>query len=494
MYRTDWIDKWAQYSPEKIAISEYESDRTITYGNLNLQANALSEHFTRNLGFEIGDRLMVLAEHCIEYVVLFSMAQKTGITLVPVNYRLAAAEMDYMIRDGAPKWLIAERKFEDKIQDLGESVPVIWLDELQDIIMNHPDNSFEAVEIEEDHPVFILYTSGSTGFPKGAIYSHKMLLWNSLNTTQSLELTPSDQTINCMPPFHTGGWNVLLTPMLHRGASVGLLKKFDAEKVMQLIDQEGSNLFMGVPTMLKMMSESPYFERATFKSIRYFIVGGEALPLGVIRSWHEKGVKIRQGYGLTEVGPNITSLHQNDAERKIGSIGITNFYVQHQILDDDGKPVKTGEIGEFCLKGPMVTPGYWRNPEATAKSIVDGFFRTGDLVRQDDQGFIYVVDRKKSMFISGGENVYPAEVERVIGSHKSVDEVAVVGVPDERWGEVGKAYITMRTGVAFDEEALREYCLAKLAKFKVPKFFECISEMPKNGSGKIDRKTLTALS
>ncbi|HCX23188.1 MAG: AMP-dependent synthetase [Flammeovirgaceae bacterium] len=489
MYRKDWIDKWAVYSPDKVALKEYETGLEITYKELNERANFLADWLINSKGFQKGDRLMVLAEHCIEYVALFVCSQKTGIILVPVNYRLAPAEVDYLIKDSEPKFVLVEKKFEKLIEGTSHSMNHQWLEDLPKGTLSE----FISTELEEDDAVFILYTSGSTGFPKGAIYTHKMLLWNSLNTSQSLELSPSDHTINCMPPFHTGGWNVLVTPMLHRGASVGLLKKFDADLILNLLDEEQCNVFMGVPTMLKMMADSPNFQTSSLESVRYFIIGGEALPLNVINTWHKKGVMMRQGYGLTEVGPNITSLHQKHAERKIGSIGITNFYVDHAILDDDGNTVPTGEIGEFCLRGPMVTPGYWRNEEATKKSIVNGYFHTGDLVRQDEEGFIYVVDRKKSMFISGGENVYPAEVERVLREHPDIDEAAVVGVGDQKWGEVGKAYLSIKAGVDCSEVDVLSHCVSKLAKFKVPKYFEFMDEIPKNGSGKIDRKKLSSL-
>tara|TARA_Y100001972_G_C7654767_1_gene329593 strand:- start:1322 stop:2791 length:1470 start_codon:yes stop_codon:yes gene_type:complete len=489
MYRKDWIAKWAQYSPDKVALKESGSGHQITYKELNKRANYLADWLTRDLGLKKGDRLMVLAEHCIEYVALFSCSQKTGIILVPVNYRLAPSEIDYLIADSAPRVLIVERKFQELASSLTSKVPREYLESLPAGMLGE----YTVEVLDEDDPVFILYTSGSTGFPKGAIYTHKMLLWNSLNTSQSLEITPSDHTIDCMPPFHTGGWNVLLTPMLHRGASIVLMKKFDPERVLQLIDEENTNLFMGVPTMLKMMAESSIFNDCSLASIRYFIVGGEALPLDVIHLWHQRGVKIRQGYGLTEVGPNITSLHQDYAEQKIGSIGVPNFYVEYAILDDTGQPVPKGEVGEFCLKGPMVTPGYWRNKEATEQSIVSGYFHTGDLVKEDRDGFLYMVDRKKCMFISGGENVYPTEVERVIQELAEVNEAAVVGVSDEKWGEVGKAYLSLRPNMKITAEQIKAHCKAKLAGFKVPKHIEFMHEIPKNGSGKIDRKRLSGL-
>lgn len=488
MYRKDWMSKWAIYSPNKVAVSEYETNRSITYKKLNSQANYLSNRFL-NTGCKSEDRILVIAEHSIEYVALFSMAQKTGITLVPVNYRLSAREIEYLIADSNPSYLIAEKKFEELIPKTTD-VKLIWMEELAQELEAAKDTEFEALEIDENHPLFILYTSGTTGYPKGAIYSHKMLFWNSVNTSQSLELTPSDHTISCMPAFHTGGWNVLLTPLLHRGASVGIMKKFDACRLLQLLASEKSQLFMGVPTMLKMMAESEQFESADLSKIRYFIVGGEALPLSVINTWHKKGMKIRQGYGLTEVGPNLTSLHQDHAERKIGSIGLPNFYTEIKLKTANGKEAQTNEIGELCLSGPLVTPGYWNNKKATEEAIQDGWFHTGDLAKMDEDGFLYIVDRIKCMFISGGENVYPAEVERVLRQMPEIDEAAVVGVEDAQWGEVGKAYLTATNGSMPSNQLITAHCAKHLAKFKVPKHVVWLDEMPKNDSGKIDRKKL----
>ena len=241
-----------------------------------------------------------------------------------------------------------------------------------------------------------------------------------------------------------------------------------------------------------MMSESEHFRSYDLSSMRYFIVGGEALPLDVIHIWHDKGVKIRQGYGLTEVGPNLTSLHQDHAERKIGSIGLPNFYTEIKLKTRSGEEAQANEIGELCLSGPLVTPGYWANESATNESIKKGWFHTGDLARRDEEGFLYIVDRIKCMFISGGENVYPAEVERVLRQIPEVDEASVVGVKDQQWGEVGKAYLTAVNGRMPSEEQIIAHCAKLLAKFKVPKYIVWLDAMPKNDSGKIDRKKLNA--
>ncbi|ELR70539.1 Long-chain-fatty-acid--CoA ligase [Fulvivirga imtechensis AK7] len=492
MYTKDWLSKWAIYNPDKIAIEEYETERNLTYSYLNTNAIKLVA-LLRAWNVTKGDRVLVVAEHSLELVTLFGAAQKCGIIIVPVNYRLAPAEIDFLIENCSPALILHDRQFLQKVALLknARSIHTEILEDLSALIEKIAIKETEPVSLREDDPLFILYTSGTTGFPKGAIYTYKMLFWNSLNTTMSLALTPNDHTINCMPAFHTGGWNVLLTPMLHRGATVGIVKKFDAEHLLNLLDQQQSTVFMGVPTMLKMMMDAPAFDKVKLEKLRYFIVGGEALPHPVIKRWHNKGISIRQGYGLTEVGPNLTSLHQEDAERKLGSIGKPNFYVEAALFDENMQEVRPGEIGEFCLRGEVVTPGYWQNEEATREAISDGWFRTGDLMEKDDEGYLYVVDRKKCMFISGGENVYPAEVERVLISAEGVSEVAVVGVPDDKWGEVGKAYIVIKEG--YKTDGIQSFCCDKLAKFKIPKYFVTIDELPKNDSGKIDRKALKTL-
>lgn len=496
MRNLDWIGKWAIYSPDKVALKDYGSQQELTYRQLNNNALKLADILKSEYGLKKGDRLMVIAEHSSLYVTLFSVAQKTGIILVPVNYRLSVREIDYLISNCTPKMVLYELQFKALVMQITANNQTAITDtrKLVDQVKGRVyKTDIPNPSIVFDDPLFILYTSGTTGFPKGALYTHRMLFWNSINTALSLDIVSDDLTINCMPAFHTGGWNVLITPLLHKGATIGMMNKFDADQVLGLLESERATIYWGVPTTLKMMLESPLFEQADLSAIRYFLSGGEALPLESIHQWHKKGIKIRQGYGLTEVGPNITSLHHNDAERKIGSIGRPNFYVESKLVNESGEEVKPGEIGEFCLGGNLVTPGYWNNSEATSDAISDGWFHTGDLMKRDEEGYLYVVDRRKSMFISGGENVYPAEVERVLLSHPAINEAAVIGVKDEKWGEVGKAFIAIKPGKTPAEAEIRDFCIEHLAKYKVPKYFEFIADLPKNDTGKINKKALKSL-
>ncbi|WNJ20467.1 long-chain fatty acid--CoA ligase [Pontibacter sp. G13] len=489
----DWIGKQAIYQPHKTAITEWGRERELTYGELNRLAEQTARWWIYELGLKSGDRVAMLAENSLEMVVLFSAAQKTGIILVPLNYRLACPELREILQNCEPKLLLTD----PALRELGWSIlekhplPHSHLEELLDGVGGVSlESPLPEIEFDQDHPIFILYTSGTTGIPKGVIYTHRMLLWNSLNTALRLNLTSDDRTLNFMPPFHTGGWNVLLTPFLHHGAWTCLMKQFDAGEVLQAMDQYRVTIAMGVPTMLKMMAECPNFESTDMEALRYMVVGGEPMPIPLIETWADKGVPVRQGFGMTEAGPNLFSLHQQDAIRKKGSIGQPNFYLEVKILDDDHQPVPDGQSGELCVRGAVVTPGYWENPTATATHIQDGWLHTGDMVIRDTEGYFFVVDRKKHMFISGGENVYPAEVERALRMHPAINEVVVVPIPHEKWGECGCAVVVFERGKQLSLDDIKAFAKTLLAGYKIPKTLHVVATLPKNATGKIDRRKL----
>jgi len=491
LWQQDWISKWALYSPNKIAIQEHESGKEITYKSLNDCANGIAQYLNSEYNIVKGDRVAVLAEYDIEYVALFSASQKAGFIIVPINYRLAQAEVIDIIRDASPKLIFTQNKFNHLVsQDFAN------INQDYGILSTIDGNEINTItQVEDDDPIFIIYTSGTTGKPKGVKYTHKMLFWNSINTALSLKLNADSRTVNVMPPFHTGGWNVLLTPFLHHGGFVSMCNKFEAENVLQTIASLRCNIFMGVPTMLGMMANEKSFEISDLSCLDYIIVGGESMPIPLIERYATKGVAIRQGYGMTEVGPNLTSLHQDDAINKKGSIGRPNFYVQHRIIHENGHDCKANEAGELWLRGPMVTPGYWHNDIATKDAFSpDGqWFKTGDIVIEDEDKYLYIVDRLKNMFISGAENVYPAEIEKVLRQLADIQECAVIGVKDEKWGEVGKAFIVKPAESLISDEEIRNFCISKLAKYKVPKYITFIAALPKTDSGKIDRKFLKFL-
>jgi fatty-acyl-CoA synthase len=507
----DWLKRWARLSPNAVAFKDAESGVEYTYAALHYLSCKVAQHLQSKFGIQVGQRVAVISTNEIEYLPLFFALQRLGAIMVPVNFRLTAREITHILKDCSADLLVHQIQFNDVLAACGTgAVPSrIWSfdgdDSLSSFIrrelvaftafasdvrkLPEPAWTFEFSG-EFTSACMILYTSGTTGSPKGALVTNAMLHWNSLNTTLRLNISENDVQLSFLPFFHTGGWNVLLTPFVHRGARTVIMKKFDPDQILRLCQNENVTILFGVPTTMEMMHRSPLFSEVDLSTVRYAIVGGEPMPLELIKVWQIKGVPIRQGYGLTEFGPNVFSLNQEDAIRKIGSIGFANFYVQTKVVDANDREVGVGEVGELLLKGPVCTPGYWRNAEATAQTIEDGWLHTGDLVRFDDEGYFYVAGRKKDMFISGGENVYPIEVEQVLGAHSAIREVAVIGVPDSKWGEVGKAFVALKAEGSATVDEILEFCASRLAKFKIPKQIEFVAELPKGDSGKILKRKL----
>lgn len=499
---TDWLAKWAGYRPDKVALRDHARSLEWTYLDAETRARRLAAHLRDGLGVGRGDRVAVLAQNRAETVFLWFACVKLGAILVPLNFRLTARELDGLLRDCEPRALFVGADEEavaatiDAVETIAHRIPLATVTPfLAGPAAPAGGGPFAADRGGKlDDPVMILYTAGTTGVPKGAIVTHRMILWNAVNTSLRLELTARDHTQAYAPFFHTGGWHVLFTPFLHNGASTTLLDRFDAGLIVDLMQHERTTLLFGVPTMMRMLSEAPGFAGADFSACRYAIVGGAPMPIPLIDTWHAKGVLIRQGYGLTEVGPNCFSLNEEHAVSRAGSIGMPNFYVAARVVGEAGRDCADDEPGELWLRSEVVTPGYWRRPVETAAAITDGWFHTGDVVTRDAEGFFRVVDRKKNMFISGGENVYPAEVEHVLALHPAIREAAVIGTADERWGEVGLAFIVVRDGApAPDAAALADFCADKLAKYKIPKRVRIVPALPLNQAGKIDRVQLREL-
>lgn len=491
-FTTDWLKKWAEYTPEKFALREHQRDISWNYYEFNRYAEYIAFQLNKDFGITKGDRVAVYSKNNAEYVFLFFACAKLSAILVPLNFRLTPAELDILIGDSKPGLFIYESDYGQQISKISRLADIEYKIDLNFVTAllqkEYPGNkSSDFAESGFDDPVMILYTAGTTGLPKGAIINHRMLFWNSVNTGLRLDINSKDHTQGYAPFFHTGGWNVLFTPFVHHGASHTLLTHFDAELILELMEKEKTTLLFGVPTMLQMMSQTEKFNSADLASVRYAIVGGAPMPIPLIELWHKKGIAIRQGYGLTEVGPNCFSLHQDDAIRKIGSIGQPNFYMQTKIMTDESIEAAAGETGELWLKSEVVTPGYWNKPEETEKAITDGWFHTGDMVRKDDYGYFYVVDRKKNMFISGGENVYPAEIEKFLYKNEKVIEVAVIGVEDQKWGETGCAFIVLKSGETMTPADVINSCTDNLAKYKIPRHIIFLETIPKNEAGKINR-------
>ncbi|MCB0377450.1 MAG: o-succinylbenzoate--CoA ligase [Bdellovibrionales bacterium] len=491
----DWLKRWSLYSPNAVALQDLDSPRQFTYAQSYQWANQLAYFFQQEYDIQAGDRVAFFSTNEIEMVLSFFALQRLGAIMVPINFRLMAPEVDYIVGDCQPKLLIYQEQFAGVVNQLSNlKTESLSFDGESGLKTIFSQEDFSGVTIDMraqwEGPCLILYTSGTTGFPKGVMITPKMLFWNSVNTSLRLNISQSDVVINFLPLFHTGGWNVLTTPVLHRGGKVLFLKKFEPEKILEVCEKERLTILFGVPTTMDMMVRTEAFSHVDLSSVRYAIVGGEPMPEPLIQTWAEKGIPVRQGYGLTEFGPNVFSLNEEQALTKKGSIGFPNFYIDVKVVNNEGLEVGPDQVGELLLKGPMAMKGYWHKPEETAKTLKNGWLHTGDLVRKDKEGYFYVVGRKKDMFISGGENVYPAEVERLLHSHQSVQEVAVIGVPDDKWGEVGKAFVVAKKGFDVKPQELQSFCQGKIAKFKIPQHFQLIEELPKGDSGKILKRAL----
>lgn len=501
MIHGNWLAKWARVEPDKTALVDLEDGRSFSYSALNQRADRTARMLADELNVSQGDRVAVLGENRLEQVELFFAVAKLGAVLVPVNWRLSPDEVAYILADAEPTVLFYGNDMDTTARELAAGLwsgPLVAFDDDDGyvaLLERAAPGPMATEDVTADTPLMLLYTSGTTGRPKGAILTHGTITWNAINTATGWDLRADDVTITHTPFFHTGGWNVLTLPLLHRGATVVLARRFDPAQTLRAVAQHGVTVLFAVPTMFQMLADEPGFAEADLSTVRFFISGGAPCPVPLIETFGQRGLVFKQGYGLTEVGPNCFVLHERDAIRKGGAVGFGVLHLDTRLVDGDGNEVARGEVGELQLRGPTVCAGYWKNAEASAAALVgNGWFATGDLFRQDQDGYHYVVGRLKEMFISGGENVYPAEVERVLYEVEGVVEAAVIGVPDEKWGEVGHAFVALTQAV--DErptaDELLASCRQKLARYKVPKTLTILDELPKGATGKIEKKQLRA--
>ncbi len=487
------LEKRALLTPNREGLVEWESGRRFKYGELDERANRIA-NFLRGLGVKKGDRVSILALNGIYFVDIFFGVGKLGAIFAPLNWRLAAPEQEYILNDSEPAVLFYGPEFAERVEELKPKVKVehyFPLSDYEDLLSQGSPEPPPPVELSLEDPHTIFYTSGTTGRPKGAILPHRMILWNSVNTITSWGLTADDVGPIFTPMFHSGGINVLLVPLFHVGGKVILVRKFDPADALRLIERERATVVFMVPTMYQMMAESDNFRETDLSSVKFMISGGAPCPVELIQLYQRRGVVFKQGFGMTEVGVNCFSMTAEEAFAKPGSVGKPIMHSWVRIVDEEGREVGPNEVGELIIAGPHVCSGYWRKPEETREALVDGWFHTGDLAKRDEDGFYYVVGRKKEMFISGGENVYLAEVEAVLNSHPKVKEAAVIPVPDPKWGEVGRAIVVLKEGEIATEEEMKAFCEGKLARYKIPKSFVFTHEpLPRNPYGKLVRSEL----
>jgi len=464
-----WLSDRARNTPRRIAI-DYDG-RLVTYAELAAGADAFAAAFAES-GLKRGDRVATLTGNSPEHVmVLFACAQ-LGLMLLPLSWRLTAPELVYELDDAEPSLFLVENDYEELAEATGKRHETLTTPDIRH------GTSYRHETVTGEDGLLLIYTSGTTGKPKGAVLTHRNCFWTNVSFDATTGVHGDDVVLQVLPQFHVGGWNVQALLAWLKGATVVLERQFDADRVLRLIEEKRVTTMMGVPPIYLFLSQHPRFEHADLSSLERAVVGGAPMPEPLLEAWAARGTAIVQGYGLTEAAPNVLCLPPEDAVRKLGFAGKPYPFVDVRISDE----------GELQVQGPNVFPGYWRNPDATAQAFTDdGWLRTGDVAEADEEGFYRIKGRLKDMYISGGENVYPAEVEAVLHDHPHVQDAAVVGVPHDRWGECGVAFVVAD---AATEDELLEWCAARLARFKVPASVRFVGEIPRNSVGKIQKQGL----
>ena len=486
----DMIAKRASLSPDKVAMEEAATGRTLTYAELDCRS-AQAAALMAEAGIGEGNRVAILCRNRVQFFEILLGCAKLGAILVPLNWRMPPAELDQLIADAEPS-LIFYGAEDAGIAAAVKPLPMaIGLDEdYERRLEAAPVRTFRATWPAEQI-WYLLYTSGTTGRPKGVIYSYRMALANYVNIRTAIDLASSDTNACFLPLFHTAGINLHALPTLIAGGRVVMLDGFDAETVVKLLEQRRLNVFFGVPAIYQALLDHPRFADAPLHHVRNWGCGGAPLPDRLVERYRTLAVRVCNGMGMTETGPTAFLAAPEDAWERIGSVGKPQLLCSVRIVDERGDDVREGEVGNLLFGGPGVTPGYWRNEEANRAGFTDdGWLRSGDLACRDRDGFYYIAGRRKEMFISGGENVYPAEVENVLCTHPQISEAAVIAMQDGKWGEVGRAFVRLRNGRPLCSEELDAYCRTRLAAYKVPRRYEFVADFPRTAAGKIQKHLL----
>ncbi len=496
----DWIAHHNDQRASKEAIRDLGTDRSFSYGDLHRRVDAMACHLT-SLGIGRGDRVAVLAHNGVEYFDIQFACARIGSICVLLNWRLTVPELEYILNDSSPKLLIHDIEFAESAAELQRRCSIAHLltidggadtSDYEQALASFDGEAAVRADLTHDDVITIMYTSGTTGLPKGAMITHGMNFWNCVNLGIPGGIGLDTVHLNILPLFHTGGLNCYSNPVLHAGGTVVILRAFDPGETLRVIGdpEQGITHFFGVPAPYQFMMQHPDFEDTDLSRLRAAGVGGAPCALTILERWAERGVSLIQGFGMTETSPACIFLDPADAMRKLGSTGKALLHTEHRVVNDDGEDCAPDEVGELWVAGPHITPGYWNKPEATANAFEGRWLKTGDAARIDDEGFVFIVDRWKDMYISGGENVYPAEVENVLYQLPEVAEAAIIGVPNEKWGEVGLAVIVLKPGATLDRATVVEHCVARLAKFKVPNDIAIIEQLPRNATGKVLKREL----
>lgn len=498
----DWTTNRADLDPEGIFVvcdDGREINNLEFNGRVNRLANALS-----SVGVTRGERVAALFPNTSEFLELLFAAGKTGAIMVPLNFRLSPAEMAFILEDSGTRAVFYSHDFAFQAAELKALATGVKRfvkvgdgnqgdTDYEELVSGSPDTEpVVEPEVTLDDPHFIMYTSGTTGRPKGAVLTHGNTQWNGVNAVLTYNLCSEDTNLVAAPLFHIGALSAAATPTIYTGGKLVLTRYFVPDQVLEAIEKYRVTTMFGIPVMFLLMSGSERFDSTDFSSIRIMIAGGAPCPVPLIEKYLEHDVVFSQGYGLTETAPAVSALPTEDALRKRGSAGKRLFHVRIAIFDDDDRELPTGETGEIVVKGPNIFKEYWKMPEETETALRNGWFHTGDMGRVDEEGYLWILDRKKDMIISGGENIYPAEVEDVLMGHPKVADAGVVGMRDQKWGEAPLALVVLAPGEELAAEELITWTKERLAGYKTPKKVIFVDELPRTPTGKILKKELRA--
>ena len=489
-----WITANATFSPDKVAV--YFDDQTLTYADMAAQIDRAARVLSGTLGVQHGDRVSLLSTNSPEYLIIFFACARIGAIFNPLNWRLAVPELAYIVQNAETSVVLLENRFAEFATYVDQEMArchLVGVDFVptggrgwSDLVGDAPEDGPSSSGRFED-TLLLVYTSGTTGHPKGAMLSQSAVVCNAAQSQHMHDLTSDDVILTSLPLFHVGGLNNQTTPALYVGASVVLHQGFDPNDVLRAISavdvaHPAPTVSCFVPATQLACINSPLWSQTDFSALRLICVGSMIVPGHLSDHFRAVGVTVVEMYGCTETCP-IAVYHRHDSDfGRRGSTGLPGIYCDVQIVDVEGDVLPPLAEGEILLRGPHIMQGYWCSPEATAAALHDGWFRTGDIAHQDEAGYIYVKDRKKNMIISGGENIYAAEVERVLNQHPAVVECAIIGLADEKWGERPVAVVVSHDT---DEDALRAFMDGKLARFKLPRAYHFVSELPKNALGKV---------
>jgi fatty-acyl-CoA synthase len=489
---SDLIDRNAAFTPAKAAIRF--AGATLSYAEFARRIVDTARGLKAQLGIERGDRIAILASNHPDYLVLLYACARLGAMLVPLNWRLALAEHTYMLADAAVKVLLIEQAFAPVAGPLRETFPqlrIVGIDfaaeQGQSLASLIAAASGDGRNRGVDHamPLLIVYTSGTTGRPKGAVLRQEALLWNAVMSQHMHDMTAADQVLTVLPLFHVGGLNIQTTPALQLGASVTLLARFTAEATLAAIAHARPTLIVLVPATIQAMLEHAAWAETPLVSLRAVTTGSTQVPQRLVDAFTRRGVPVLQVYGSTETCPIAVYTRLAGDWRRAGSTGLPGLGCEVRVVDQLGNEVPAGTAGEVVVRGPSTLVEYWRNSAASREALREGWYHTGDVATRDADGHFFIHDRKTNMIISGGENVYPAEIERVLTEHPAIAEAAVIGHPDAKWQEVPVAYIVAHPGAGGEVAEIERFCLAQLARYKVPRAYFWVDSLPRNAMGKL---------